>query len=83
MIINYLVNVNSTFQPTFTFPYFHVNTTTIGKQQITIQDSTKIVVRITQSSDTTHGRSSSQDSQPSGHGKHSNTPILPYWFSSP
>lgn len=69
--------------PTFTFPYFQVNATTIGKQQMTMQDNTRIVVRITQSRDTTQGRSSSQDSHPSGHGKHSNTPIFPYWFSSP
>lgn len=68
---------------TFTFPYFHVNTTTMGKQQMTMQERTRMVVRITQSRDTTQGRSFSQDSHPSGHGKHSNIPDLPYWFSSP
>lgn len=68
---------------TLTFPYFHVKTTTIGRQQMMMQERTRIVVRITQSRDTTQGRSSSQDSHPSGHGKHSNTPSLPYWFSSP
>lgn len=69
--------------PTFTFPYFHVKNTTKGKQQIITHERIRITVRITQFKETTHGRSSSHDSQPSGQGKHSNIPSFSYWLVSP
>lgn len=63
---------------TFTLPYFQVKITTIGKQQIITHERTRMTVRITQLRETTQGLSSSQNSHPSGQGRHSNTPVLPY-----
>lgn len=42
-----------------------------------------MTVRITQFKETTQGRSSSHNSQPSGQGRHSNMPSFSYWLLSP
>lgn len=68
---------------TLTFPYFHVKNTMTGRKRIMTHDRTRIIVLITQFSDTTQGRLSIQDSHPSAHDKHSNMPAFSYWFSSP
>lgn len=68
---------------TFTLPYFQVKRATAGRQAMTQHSRMRIAVLINQFKDTTHGESSSQDSQPSAQGRHSNTPSTSYWFSSP
>jgi hypothetical protein len=67
--------------PTFTLPYFQVNRTTTGRQHMMTQDKIRIAVRMTQFRDTTQGRSSSQNSQPSAHCRHSNIVASLYWLS--
>ena len=67
--------------PTLTLPYFQVKRTTTGRQHMMTQDKMRIAVRMTQFRDTTQGRSSSQDSQPSAHCRHSNIAESLYWLS--
>ena len=67
--------------PTLMLPYFQVNRTTTGRQHMMTQDKIRIAVRMTQFRDTTQGRSSSQDSQPSAHCRHSNIAVSLYWLS--
>ena len=68
---------------TLTFPYFHVKNTITGKKSIITQDSTRMIVLITQLRETTHGRLSMHDSQPSAQGRHSNCPASLYRLFSP
>lgn len=63
---------------TFTLPYFQVKRATAGRQAMTQHSRMRIAVLINQFKDTTHGESSSQDSQPSAQGRHSNTPSTSY-----
>lgn len=68
---------------TLTFPYFQVKSATNGKQPIVTHSRTRRAVLSSQFNDTTQGESSSQNSQPSAHSKHSKKPSTAYWLSSP
>lgn len=68
---------------TFTWPYFQVKRATAGRQAMMQHSRISIAVRISQFRDTTQGEPSSQNSHPSAHGRHSNTPLSAYWLFSP
>lgn len=59
---------------TLTSEYLKVKSPTIGSMSIMEHWRIRIALLISQLSDTTQGRSSTQLSQPSGHCKHSKTP---------
>lgn len=74
--------LNPLFYLTLTFPYFHVNRTTAGRQAMMQHSSIRIAVRINQFNETTHGEPSSHDSHPSAQGRHSKIPSTAYWLSA-